>query len=311
MIELYKAIWRVTGPRQVLLVFLSLGIAGLAAVPLEYQKNIINGLTDASISLERLLSLCAAMGGFILLSLALKWLLGYRSSLLGEDVIRLIRNRVGALTGDRGALRTQFGGGTYATMVSAEAEEIGMFTGSAICEPLQQAGTLIVVISYIASTQPVLGLIAFLMILPQAAIVLTVQRRVNELIAKRVHILRGATDKLVASQVDVSQLSSEFDEIYESRSRIFFWKQSSKFFLSALNGLGLIAILLLGGWQVLEGNTDVGTVVAATAGLLRIQGPTNFLIAFYRQVSATSVKFELLRAAAGQHPSVATENARA
>lgn len=310
MIELYKAIWRVTGTRQVLLVFLSLGIAGLAAVPLEYQKNIINGLTEASLSPARLLTLCATMGGFILLSLALKWLLGYRSSLLGEDVIRLIRNRVGALLGGRSDERPQVGSGTFATMVSAEAEEIGMFTGSAISEPLLQAGTLIVVISYIASTQPMLGLIAFLMILPQAAIVLTVQRRVNELIAKRVRILRGASDKLVSPQVDISKLSSEFDEIYESRSKVFLWKQTSKFFLSALNGAGLIAILLLGGWQVLKGNTDVGTVVAATAGLLRIQGPTNFLIAFYRQVSATSVKFELLRAAAGQQPPVNTNNAR-
>ena len=181
MIELYKAIWRVTGTRQVLLVFLSLGIAGLAAVPLEYQKNIINGLTEASLSPARLLTLCATMGGFVLLSLVLKWLLGYRSSLLGEDVIRLIRNRVGALLGGRSDERPQVGSGTFATMVSAEAEEIGMFTGSAISEPLLQAGTLIVVISYIASTQPMLGLIAFLMILPQAAIVLTVQRRVTAL----------------------------------------------------------------------------------------------------------------------------------
>ena len=49
------------------------------------------------------------------------------------------------------------------------------------------------------------------------------------------------------------------------------------------------------GWMVLEGRTDVGTVVAATIGLGRIQGPTAFLIAFYRQVSANRIKFELLR----------------
>ena len=51
---------------------------------------------------------------------------------------------------------------------------------------------------------------------------------------------------------------------------------------------------LTGGWLVIDGRTDVGTVVAATAGLARLQGPTTFLIAFYRQVSATRVKFELL-----------------
>ena len=40
---------------------------------------------------------------------------------------------------------------------------------------------------------------------------------------------------------------------------------------------------------------DVGTVVAATIGLARLQGPTKQLVAFYRQVSATRVKYELLR----------------
>ena len=54
-------------------------------------------------------------------------------------------------------------------------------------------------------------------------------------------------------------------------------------------------MLMLGGWLVLQGRTDVGTVVAATLGLSRLQGPTAFLIAFYRQVSANRVKFELLR----------------
>lgn len=296
MIELYKAIWKSTGSRQVLLILLSLAIAALAAVPLEYQKDIINGLTQASLSTDDLLSLCVAMFGFILLSLALKWLLGYRSGLLGEDVIRKIRNRVGEVARNAPTGGTKIGGGTFATMVSAEAEEVGMFAGSAISEPLVQAGTLVSVIGFIAANQPVLGLIAFSMILPQIVIVLTVQRRVNTLIKERVRVLRGATDQLVDPEVSVSQLSLEFDRIYESRSKIFLWKQSSKFFLSALNGAGLVAVLLLGGWQVLAGNTDVGTVVAATAGLMRIQSPTKFLIAFYRQVSATSVKFDLLRA---------------
>ena len=38
-------------------------------------------------------------------------------------------------------------------------------------------------------------------------------------------------------------------------------------------------------------------VVAATMGLARLQQPWTLLIAFYRQVSAVRVKFELLRSA--------------
>jgi len=65
---------------------------------------------------------------------------------------------------------------------------------------------------------------------------------------------------------------------------MFIWKLSTKFVLSALNGASMIAVLLLGGLLVIDG---------------RIQGPTAFLIAFYRQVSATRVKFELSRDVAG------------
>jgi ABC-type bacteriocin/lantibiotic exporter with double-glycine peptidase domain len=76
---------------------------------------------------------------------------------------------------------------------------------------------------------------------------------------------------------------------------MFLWKLSTKFGLSAINGLGTVSVLVLGGWLVIEGRTDVGTVVAATLGLSRLQAPTAFMMAFYRQVSATRVKYDLLR----------------
>ena len=57
---------------------------------------------------------------------------------------------------------------------------------------------------------------------------------------------------------------------------MFLWKLSAKFLLSVINGAGTVGVLMLGGWLVLQGKTDVGTVVAATSGLSRIQGPPPF-----------------------------------
>ena len=88
MIDLYAAIWRVSGRRQIILILLSLVIAALAAVPLSYQKEIINTLTDGDMALNALLGLGAGMMAFILLSLGLKWLMGHLSGILGEDIIR-------------------------------------------------------------------------------------------------------------------------------------------------------------------------------------------------------------------------------
>jgi len=297
MLSLYKAIWRVSGRRQIVLIALSIAIAALAAAPLGFQKEIVNHLTDGHLGVDRLYLLGAGMMGVTVLSLLLKWLMGYLSGILGEDVIRIIRHRLlDGATGAREADNT-IPQGTLNTAISAEAEELGKFAGGALSEPVMQIGTLISVIGFIASTQPKLGLIALAMIFPQIVLVLLSQRKVNEFVAHRVHVLRSANNKVTPDMVDtvVQSVLTEFDEIYETRRKMFIWKLSIKFLLSTINAGGTVAVLMLGGYLVLQGKTDVGTVVAATMGLGRIQGPTGFLIAFYRQVSANRVKFELLQ----------------
>ena len=296
MFRLYAAIWRVSAGRQVFLILLSLAIAALAAVPLEFQKDIINLLTKREVGLSELIWLGIGMSAAILLSLGLKWVMGYRSGTLGEDVIRLIRNRITQRALEDGDNRDVIGQGTLTTAISAEAEDLGKFAGSAFSEPVVQIGTLVSVIGYISSTQPGLGVIALCMIAPQVAIVLFSQRQVNVFVAKRVHILRSASDTLNREDIEgaMAEVEAKFDAIYETRRKMYVWKLSTKFLLSAINGAGLVAVLMLGGTLVLDGRTDVGTVVAATAGLARLQGPSTFLIAFYRMVSANRIRFELL-----------------
>ncbi|UWQ90944.1 ABC transporter ATP-binding protein [Rhodobacteraceae bacterium M382] len=305
MLQLYRAIWRVSGRRQIILILLSLAIAGLAAAPLHFQKEIVNLLTKGSYGVSQLFTLGAGMMGVVLLSLGFKWLMGYRSQILGEDVIRLIRKRLLEDSAGGGRDRVKIPTGTLSTAISAEAEELGKFTGSAFSEPVMQIGTLISVVGFVASTQPGLGIIALSIIAPQVLIVLLTQRKVNVLLAERIRVLRRATDQITATELDaiVQTVFQEFDRIYQVRQSMFQWKLSTKFLLSAINGAGTVAVFMIGGVLVLEGRTDVGTVVAATMGLSRLNGPTAFLISFYRQVSANRVKFELLRGLINQNES--------
>ena len=295
---MYAAIWRVSWRRQIVLILLSIAIASLAAAPLEFQKQIVNGLTDSSTDHTTLIWMCAGMLGVILISLSLKWLLGFRSSTLGEDMIRRLRGRIydNALSPAR-ARQSDVAKGTLATVVSAEAEDLGKFTGGAFSDPIVQIGTLFSVIGFIASSHRGLGGIALCIIVPQVILILVTQRKVNRLVSDRVRILRRSTDTILEAEYIMlrDSVKKDFDLIYTTRRTMFIWKLSTKFFISALSSGGTVAVLLLGGWLVINGQTDVGTLVAATAGLARLQGPTSFLIAFYRQVSATRVKFELLR----------------
>ncbi|WP_170764053.1 ABC transporter transmembrane domain-containing protein [Ruegeria lacuscaerulensis] len=304
MFQLYRAIWRASAGRQIILIVLSIAIAALAAVPLEFQRDIINHLTADDVETDRLIYLGMGMMAVILLSLGLKWLLGYRAGTLGEDLIRMIRQRLLVRSADLNESGETVRKGTMTTAISAEAEELGKFAGGAFSDPVVQIGTLISVIGYISSTQPGLGMIALSMIVPQIIIVLMSQRKVNIFVAERVRILRSSTDRLTTEDINAvaRDVEAQFDDIYNTRRRMFIWKLSAKFLLSVINGAGTVGVLMLGGYLVLNGRTDVGTVVAATSGLGRIQGPTAFLIAFYRQVSANRIKYELMLELFGPNP---------
>ena len=304
MFQLYRAIWRASAGRQIILIILSIAIAALAAVPLEFQRDIINHLTADDVDTEKLIYLGTGMMTVILVSLTLKWFLGYRAGTLGEDLIRMIRQRLLVRSSDLNETGETMRTGTITTAISAEAEELGKFAGGAFSDPVVQIGTLISVIGYISSTQPGLGMIAFSMIVPQIIIVLISQRKVNVYVAERVRILRSSTDRLTTEDINAvaRDVEAQFDDIYNTRRRMFIWKLSAKFLLSVINGAGTVGVLMLGGYLVLNGKTDVGTVVAATSGLGRIQGPTAFLIAFYRQVSANRIKYELMLELFGPNP---------
>jgi ABC-type multidrug transport system fused ATPase/permease subunit len=154
MLIFYKAIWRRTARRQLVLLTLSAIVAALAAVPLDYQKEIINGLTQG-IEFSGIVRLVSEMFAVVLLSLSLKGVLNYQAGLTGEWAIKQLRRKayqeVGGfqMGGERGRID-----GTLANMISSESETVGKFVGDAVATPVLELGTLISVIGYIAVTQP-------------------------------------------------------------------------------------------------------------------------------------------------------------
>jgi ABC-type bacteriocin/lantibiotic exporter with double-glycine peptidase domain len=296
MSDLYRAVWRVTGRQQLVLIALSLLVAAVAAVPLKFQELIVNRLVRGG-DVRELAWLCGGFAGAILASAALKFMLGLRLAIVGERVIWLIRERLYrhhvAATQAAADVTTR---GTLVAMLAAEAEAVGAFAGGAIASPLLQLGTLISVIGFIFASQPRLGVLALVVIVPQAAIVVALQRQVNRLVRERVQSMRDASDRISVSdmrrvQEDVLQ---DFHDIFETRRRIFRLKLSAKLALGAISALGKVGVLFLGGWLVLQGRSDVGIVVASLSGLQRIEGPWRELVAFFRSASTVRIQYEML-----------------
>jgi ABC-type bacteriocin/lantibiotic exporter with double-glycine peptidase domain len=296
MTELYRAVWRVTGRQQLVLIALSLLVAGVAVLPLKFQELVVNSLVRGG-DLHRLAWLCLGFVGAILVSGALKFVMGLRLAIVGERVILLIRERLYrdhvAATQGAADVPTR---GTLVAMLAAEAETVGTFAGGAIASPLLQLGTLISVIGFIFASQPRLGVLAVAVILPQAAIVGALQARVNRRVRERVQSMRDASDRISVSDMRrvEAEVLRDFQNIFETRRRIFRIKLSAKLALGTISALGKVGVLFLGGWLVLDGRSDVGIVVASLSGLQRIEGPWRDLVAFFRTASTVRIQYEML-----------------
>ncbi len=83
-------------------------------------------------------------------------------------------------------------------------------------------------------------------------------------------------------------------QIFDIRMHISWLKYFLKFFNNLLGHLGPLSVLLVGGWLVIRGQTEVGTIVAFISGFERISDPWCQLITFYRSVSNARVMYKLV-----------------
>jgi ABC-type bacteriocin/lantibiotic exporter with double-glycine peptidase domain len=80
-------------------------------------------------------------------------------------------------------------------------------------------------------------------------------------------------------------------------------RQRFSFLMNLLHHLGTVGILLAGGWLVVQGRTEVGTVVAFISGLNRVNDPWGDLVNYFRDMTNARVKYGLIAAALGERAS--------
>ena len=296
----YRRIWNLSGRSQIVLIGLSVLVSVLAAAPLHFQKELVNGLTYG-ISMHMLFLLGAQYAATLLITIIIKSLLKYRSAMLGEAIVLRIRKRILAAHAQdrRGDVPPKLASGTLVSMLTAEADGVGHFVGEAFAAPLVQIGTLCSVLLYIGGSEPMLGLFILAVVAPQIFFIVAIQKPINKQVRTRLELLRAGGDRAVDTERNwpESAVQEAFDGVYDARRKIHLLKLSLKSVINVFTALGNVGTLVLGGWLVIKGDTDVGTVVAALSGLARIARPWNDLITFYRTLSTVRVRFALLEEA--------------
>jgi len=132
---------------------------------------------------------------------------------------------------------------------------------------------------------------------PQFIFVPLMQRVINRRTAARVKILRQVGGDIVAS-VTKDQASADnkarIDRIFELNMGIFRVKFSMNFLMNLVHHLQIVGALLFGGWCVVQGLTEVGTIVAFVSGITRTNDPWGDLVNYFRDLTSAKVKYRLL-----------------
>lgn len=303
MLSLYRFVWQRNRTFQIGLALLSLVVAGLTMVPLELQRRIINeAIGERDIRL--LAILCGIYAGVVALQGALKFAMRMGRGRIAAGTVRDLRMRTfchaDAADDPRVAVSTDSGQGTAISIISSEVRQIGGFVGSAISEPVAQGGMLIAVFGYMLYVQPSVALAAMAVFAPQVIVVPKVQAMINERTRKRTEEIRSIGDSLTGpdgGEDDESRMEdnrSRIDRIYRLQMRSYLLKHGLKLFINVLKHAATLTVLGFGGWLVIQGRSEVGTVVAFLSGVERIYDPWRDLVRYYRSAADAAVKWSLV-----------------
>lgn len=292
--RLYAYVWRVSRRQQIRLCLLTVLVFPLSLVPLELQRRIV----DEAIG-NRSYELLATYGGIYLAALLVHGLLKYARNVYqnrtAEGVIRLLRRRI--------AEHERFGAetdpGTRQAIIASEAEKVGAFVGESVSFPLLQAGMVVSVAGYMLVVEPLIAAVAIAFFIPSLILVPILQQKVNALAADRTVHARELGEELLQEDETGSEKKAEtlIERIYRLRIRIFLLKYFMKFFNNLTAQLGPLAVLMTGGWLAIQGETQVGVIVAFISGYERMTNPARDLLNFYRRLSAMRVQYGLVREA--------------
>ena len=307
--SVYRYIFRYSKWQQVVVICLTLGLLPLAPVPLELQRRLLddavaNGNVDLLIKLALfyLLALFAAAG--------LKFAMRVQRELISARIVHALRRSVYyhiyTVTPPSLLKASQSGDdvvdeGTVVSMLSSETEKLGGFAGAAISGPLLQIGTLCVVLGYMFYIEPLVAAIALALYSPQFIIVPIFQARMNRLAGEKAITVRALGNYIVdnaepdlLNRPPPKGFTTLTDQILQLRTRFLMTKNVMKTLNNLLIALGPFGVIAWGGYLVIQGEAEVGVILAFVSGLERLGGPIRELVVSYGSITDARMRYRIL-----------------
>jgi ABC-type multidrug transport system fused ATPase/permease subunit len=301
---IFRYILRIGGRHQIALVALSVLVFALSTAPLEIQRRIVNDAISRG-AVSPILWLALAYFGVALLEGGIKLVLNIYRGWVSEMAVLHLRRVVAGLTPQTASgVDPGNSEGTEISMILSEVEPIGGFAGISISEPLLQTGVLLSVFGYLVFLQPMVALLCALAFSPQLVFVPLMQRAINRRSGERIETLRSVGGTIVDARAHAAPdagapANDTQDEhlrhIFALNMGIFKIKFTMYFLMNLMHHLGVATALGVGGYYVVQGRIDVGTVVAFVSGLAKVNDPWGDLVDWYREMTLVRTRYKLLR----------------
>jgi putative ABC transport system ATP-binding protein len=291
-------VWRYSKRDQLIILALTIASFPLVYVSLEIPKIIINeaiGGTDFpkelfGLQLGQIPYLLALSFAFLFMVVAIngiKWLMNVRIGITGERMLRRMRymlfERVMLFRMQR--FRSTKPGEVIQSLLG-EIEPLGGFIGEVVSTPAFQGGLLVVYATFIFVQDWVLGIAALSLYPIQAFIIPKMQARIVRLNRDRAANTRKLADAIgetvsIIPEVHtnntarwhMAQVAARLYENTVIRIEIFRRKFTIKTINNFLNQLTPFFFYSIGGYLVIMGDLDLGSLVAVLAAYKEVAAP--------------------------------------
>ncbi|MFT5726171.1 MAG: ABC-type multidrug transport system fused ATPase/permease subunit [Desulforhopalus sp.] len=274
-------------------------------LPLEMQKRIIND----SIALKNFDGLLIYSGIYLVAITAaggLKLAINYLQALIGERAMNQMRKDLyeHILTLPLGFFRRTQPGMVVASLMT-ELSTAGTFAGMAFAVPLTNILTLLAFAGYLLWLNTKLA-IATLLIYPIVVFVVPIlQKRANKANKTRVDLSRSTSSQIAetisgiqevqvhgAFQEENRKFGSLVDQLKLIRIRWSLFRFAIKTANNYFVGLGPFIVFMFGGYLIMNGQLELGAMVAFLSAQEKLFDPWKELIDFYQTYQDASIRYK-------------------
>ncbi|MBY8974455.1 ABC transporter ATP-binding protein/permease [Rhodobacteraceae bacterium NNCM2] len=304
----FTFVWRYSKREQLFILALTFLSFPLVYASLEIPKIIVNDAIDGSdfpqeilgFELEQIPYLLVLCGVFLILVIiinGIKWVMNVAIGMTGERMLRRLRFMLfeHVMRFRMGRFRTTKPGEVIQSMLG-EIEPLGGFIGEVIATPAFQGGLLIVYSVFIFAQDWLLGLAAVALYPVQAWMIPKLQARVIRLNKERAANTRALADTISESVSNIAdihtndtarwhmgQISKKLYSNTVIRLEIFKRKFTIKFINNLINQLTPFFFYSVGGYLVIKGDLDFGSLVAVLAAYKDLAGPWKAVLNFVQR----------------------------